>query len=67
MLAYLDAGTGSMIIGVVAAGAAGAGVAIKSTLGRFRRSPKSDAAAGDAADSDTTVDEAAPAPADATD
>lgn len=37
MLAYLDAGTGSMVIGAVAAGVAGAGVAVRTTLGRFRR------------------------------
>jgi hypothetical protein len=41
MFAYLDAGTGSMVIGVVAAGVAGAGVAVRSTLGRFRRNKSS--------------------------
>jgi hypothetical protein len=40
MLAYLDAGTGSMVIGAVAAGVAGAGVAVRSTLGKFRRKNK---------------------------
>lgn len=40
MFAYLDAGTGSMVIGAVAAGVAGAGVAVRSTLGKFRRKNK---------------------------
>jgi hypothetical protein len=40
MVAYLDAGTGSMVIGALAAGAAGAGVAMRSTLGKFKRKPK---------------------------
>jgi hypothetical protein len=40
MVAYLDATTGSMLIGAVAAGAAGVGVAMRSTLGRFRRGKK---------------------------
>ena len=37
MVAYLDAGTGSMVIGAVAAGVAGAGVAVRSTIGKLRR------------------------------
>jgi len=41
MVAYLDPGTGSMLIGAVAAGAAGVGVAMRSTFGRFRRGSKS--------------------------
>lgn len=54
VLAYLDPGTGSMLIGAVAAGAAGAGVAVKSTLARFRRKPRADAV--DAAENSTSVD-----------
>ncbi len=41
MLSYLDAGSGSMIVGAVAAGAAGVGVAFRSGLAKFKRSPKS--------------------------
>ena len=40
MLAYLDAGTGSMVVATVAAGAAGAGVAVKAGLSKLRRKPK---------------------------
>jgi hypothetical protein len=40
MLAYLDAGTGSMVVGAVAAGVAGAGVAVRSTIGKLRRKNK---------------------------
>lgn len=40
-----------MLIGAVAAGAAGAGVAVKSTLARFRRKPSADAAEEAAAES----------------
>ncbi|MCC5952719.1 MAG: hypothetical protein JJU45_11555 [Acidimicrobiia bacterium] len=43
-----------MLIGAVAAGAAGAGVAVKSTLARFRRKPRADAV--DAAENSTSVD-----------
>lgn len=42
MIAYLDAGSGSMIIGVVAAGAAGVGVAARSAMSRFKRKGKAD-------------------------
>jgi hypothetical protein len=41
MIGYLDAGTGSMIVGAVAAGAAGAGVAVKAGLAKFRRKGRS--------------------------
>jgi len=40
MLAYLDAGSASVAVSVVAAGAAGVGVAARSVLGKFKRSPK---------------------------
>lgn len=49
MIAYLDAGSGSMIVGVVAAGAAGVGVAVRSGLSRFKRK-------GKGGDADTTDD-----------
>jgi hypothetical protein len=42
VIAYLDAGSGSMIIGVVAAGAAGVGVAARSAMSRFKRKGKAD-------------------------
>jgi hypothetical protein len=48
MVAYLDAGTGSMVIGVVAAGVAGAGVAVRSTLGKLRRKGKAASSEGEA-------------------
>lgn len=41
MFGYLDAGSGSMIVGAVAAGAAGVGVAVRSGLMRFRKGGKS--------------------------
>ncbi|MBI2704155.1 MAG: hypothetical protein HYX32_02525 [Actinobacteria bacterium] len=44
MLGYLDPGTGSMIVGAVAAGAAGVGVAVRTGLSKFRRSPKQSSA-----------------------
>jgi hypothetical protein len=52
MLGYLDAGTGSMIVGAVAAGAAGVGVAVRAGLGKFKRKgrdeePSSDPQLGD--------------------
>jgi hypothetical protein len=37
MLGYLDAGTGSMMLAAIAGGAAGAGVAVKAGLDKFRR------------------------------
>lgn len=37
MLGYLDAGTGSMVLAAIAGGAAGAGVAVKAGLDKFRR------------------------------
>jgi hypothetical protein len=45
MLAYLDAGSASVAASVVAAGAAGVGVAARSVLGKFKRSPKATAEA----------------------
>jgi hypothetical protein len=36
MFAYLDPGTGSMVAGMVAAGAAGAGVAARSVISKLR-------------------------------
>ena len=43
MVAYLDAGSGSLVIGAVAAGAAGVGVAARSALSKFKRKGKQDA------------------------
>lgn len=37
MIGYLDASAGSMIVGAVAAGAAGVGVALRSGLGKLKR------------------------------
>lgn len=37
MIAYLDAGSASMLVGAVAAGAAGMGVAVKSRLSGLKR------------------------------
>ncbi len=60
MIAYLDAGSGSMIVGVVAAGAAGVGVAVRSSLSRFRRKGKSaDESPAEATGDETTVDDPA--------
>ncbi|MCX7620496.1 MAG: hypothetical protein N2037_06585 [Acidimicrobiales bacterium] len=42
MLGYLDAGSGSMLVGVAAAGAAGVGVALKAGLSKFKRKGKKD-------------------------
>lgn len=46
-LAYLDAGTGSMIVSAIVAGSAGALVAVRvgwrRVTGRFRRRPKVEA------------------------
>jgi hypothetical protein len=63
-LGYLDAGTGSMVIGAVAAGVAGAGVALRSTVGRFRRKSKdgpTDADTDTGGDADTTAEQSEPA------
>lgn len=49
MFAYLDAGSGSMILGAVAAGAAGVGVAARSALSKFKKKDKGEAGADDAA------------------
>lgn len=40
MFAYLDAGSGSMLLGAAAAGAAGIGVAARSALSKFKRKGK---------------------------
>lgn len=58
MIAYLDAGSGSMIVGVVAAGAAGVGVAVRSGLSRFRRKGKGPDAATDEPGTEDTADTA---------
>ena len=52
MLAYLDAGSGSMLLGAAAAGAAGIGVAARSALSKFKRKGKQEAddATGDDAE-----------------
>lgn len=65
MLAYLDAGTGSMIVGAVAAGAAGAGVAVKAGLAKLRRKPKGGATEDKqpAAETDPSEDPASGDPA----
>ena len=42
MFAYLDAGSGSMIAGVVATGAAGVGVMAKSWMGKLKGKKKDD-------------------------
>jgi hypothetical protein len=69
MLAYLDAGTGSMIAGAVAAGAAG--VATVGRMAWYKVSPKkkkaqeaADAAATDPADDEATDEATADADAD---
>jgi hypothetical protein len=64
MLGYLDAGTGSMVLAAIAGGAAGAGVAVKAGLDKFRRGGKkkadepetSDADVEATADDDTAVE-----------
>ena len=43
MFAYLDAGSGSLVLGAVAAGAAGVGVAARSALSKFKKKGKADA------------------------
>ena len=60
MIAYLDAGSGSMIVGVVAAGAAGVGVAVRSGLSRFKRKGKGsdDAAPADEVEGTDDADDA---------
>ena len=65
MLAYLDAGTGSMIAGAVAAGAAG--VATVGRMAWYKVSPKKKKAQDEAAEatSETTADDEAPAVEDA--
>lgn len=56
MVGYLDAGTGSMVIGAVAAGVAGAGVAVRSTLGKFRRKGKARSPETEEVDNDQQAD-----------
>ena len=56
MLAYLDAGTGSMVVATVAAGAAGVGVAVRAGFAKLRRKPKDEPAAEEAPSTDE-VDE----------
>jgi hypothetical protein len=58
MLGYLDAGTGSMMLAAIAGGAAGAGVAVKAGLDKFRRGGrKKDAEVeADTADAEATED-----------
>ncbi len=59
ILAYLDPGSGSMLIGVAAAGAAGAAVAAKSMVHRFKSPFKKKGAAetDSQADQDEAVEE----------
>lgn len=55
MLGYLDAGSGSMLVGVAAAGAAGVGVALKAGLSKLKRKGKKDeATTGQEADTPTS-------------
>jgi hypothetical protein len=54
MLSYLDVSAGSMIVGAVAAGAAGVGVAVRSGLSKFKRGKGSETKPeGDKAESQT--------------
>lgn len=62
VLAYLDPGSGSMIAGAVAAGAAGAAVAAKSMVHKFKSPFRKKGAAQadpdtDEAEQDTAVEE----------
>lgn len=66
MIGYLDAGSGSMIVGAVAAGAAGAVVTVRAGLSRLRRGGRatsSDAVAEPATPADQGHDDPAPDPA----
>lgn len=54
MLSYLDPASGSVIASAVVAGAAGASVAAKSLMGRFRRSRPADGPADVDAESSAT-------------
>jgi hypothetical protein len=61
MLGYLDAGTGSMVLAAIAGGAAGAGVAVKAGLDKFRRGGrKKGADEATEAEPETEVAEAEP-------
>jgi hypothetical protein len=62
MLGYLDAGTGSMVLAAIAGGAAGAGVAVKAGLDKFRRGGRKKGADAEAteADAETEVTEVEP-------
>lgn len=68
MLGYLDAGTGSMVLAAIAGGAAGAGVAVKAGLDKFRRGGRKktdDTAADESTEADTAVDDEVEAATDA--
>ena len=59
VIAYLDPGSGSAIVGAVAAGCAGAAVAVKAVLFKFWSGRKNKGAVcGDAADSCSSDDAA---------
>lgn len=57
MLGYLDAGTGSMVLAAIAGGAAGAGVAVKAGLDKFRRGGKKKTDDTESADVEATADD----------
>lgn len=57
MLGYLDAGTGSMVLAAIAGGAAGAGVAVKAGLDKFRRGGKKKVEEPEATEATETDDE----------
>lgn len=66
MLGYLDPGTGSMVLAAIAGGAAGAGVAVKAGLDKFRRGGRKRAeitASDEAVDADIPVVSDSPADA----
>jgi hypothetical protein len=62
MIAYLDAGTGSMLVGAVAAGAAGVGVAVRGAFGRLRRGRNAPAEPEDSAEQTESNETAGDAP-----
>ena len=57
MFGYLDAGTGSMVLAAIAGGAAGAGVAVKAGLDKFRRGGKKKTDESETTDVEATADE----------
>jgi hypothetical protein len=66
MIGYLDAGTGSMVAGAIAAGAAGVGVVAKSAWMKVSpRRKKKASDEGTSAEADTTAPEDAVDPAEA--